>query len=181
MKIDITECRLVDLLQITRDDCTFDEEMVYSAFQEFLRLNEPLGEISISMSKRTNGDGMGAFVRYTESRDWIRFVKYLVDKSSSSSSSGSSGSSGDGGDGVVVIVDCGWQFHRLFREDRRVAVVACEEAALEALKVGLARHVTGVVCSNPGVAGAVAGGEGGHVAGVAGAGVFSVAGVFRSG
>lgn len=65
---------------------------------------------------------IGATVRYTSTRDWISYVYGVVD--------GFTGcSKGDKGS-VIVLVDVGYHFARVFKDDDRVVLLTLEQFAL---------------------------------------------------
>lgn len=132
----ITEYKLVDLLKFQNEPS--EKELIYKPFEQFTG-NETNkiaidGEMNI-FDKSTN---RGVVIRYTNSRDWIRFVKYLVSENA-----------GTDQDRIVVIIDCGYQFNRLFRNDPKVVVIEyVDPSYVEGVLQSLKRPVRCVVWSN---------------------------------
>jgi hypothetical protein len=101
------EYRLLDLVQFI--NTPNDLNTVENALQE-LKSNKSLdGEISISESTTTKG----IIVRYTNIKDWIQFVNCLVENNKDK--------------GTIVIVDCGYQFTKLFKLETDIMIAEYED------------------------------------------------------
>lgn len=103
----VTECSLLDILKV--DNVPNDYELVKSSISEFKDTPTMAsdGELHIFESTR------GVIIRYTNTKNWIKYVRYMVDKYFN--------------DGKIIIVDCGYQFTRLFQNDNRVVVIEYED------------------------------------------------------
>ncbi|ODQ45174.1 hypothetical protein PICMEDRAFT_73952 [Pichia membranifaciens NRRL Y-2026] len=132
----ITECRLADILKFSGVPSA--KEIVTTPFDEYKAGRQVAGDINIFESSR------GPVIRYTNSKDWIRFVSFIVNRHLE----------GDKrkGNGVVLVIDCGYQFRRLFAGKDSILVVEFEDVLkVDGPLAGLDRHIELTIWSNVGL------------------------------
>lgn len=132
----MTECRLSRLLNFSNVPSA--KELVKLPFEEYKAARQIVGDINIFESSR------GPVIRYTNSKDWIRFVSFIVRKHLEDNA--------DSRNGAIVVVDCGHQFRRMFAGKEDVLVVEFEDVLKgDGLLASLDRHITLTIWSNVGL------------------------------
>lgn len=138
----VTECKLIDLIKFTNGSA--NDEEVDKIFGEYKIKGKIYGEIDIFKSSK------GSVIRYTNSKDWINFINFLIYKNVPVENK--TGSDIDNNE-IIIIVDCGYQFKKLFasQHNNNILVIEFEQMLDNTFLLNLDKHIKLTIWSNVGL------------------------------
>lgn len=112
----IKEFKLNEIIKILNKPNS--KELIEIPFKEFkIKYSDKIiGDINIFNSNK------GQIIRFTETKDWIRFVKFIVEKNCNNNCNNNYNN-------CIVLIDFGFQFYKLFEGNEKVILVSHDEIA----------------------------------------------------
>lgn len=111
----VQEFKLIDLIQVSDKHESIEEAKHFvSGYREYLTTSKLHMEGQLDLLQSS----YGCVVRYTSTRDWIGYLWYMVETIKNKPM---------GNKSVCLIVDCGYQLRKLFKNDQHVKLLTMEE------------------------------------------------------